>query len=775
MPSQVLTNVEKNFTKGLITEFTGLNFPENAATDTDNCEYTLVGDVLRRLGINYEDNFDTTQFNRQDVAVSYFKWLNAGGDGTSQIFVLQVGNTLHFYKYSDATVTSPMSTTLMPDTVNLQSFLPQGSISTPYTFECEYAEGNGYLFITNPATEPFYLSYIPTIGINATQINIQIRDFVGIQEANVADNVRPAVDTTFHLYNLQNQGWLNTFAWNAASATPNVVNTGPMSFTIPAGLAVIVGARAIAYGNIYYPGTTIIQSQTYVAGNVTSYIGTTLTMNVTVFLTGQGLTATDWTIAPDLSSAQIQTFQVATGLFPSNSDVWWTFKNNSGIYDPATTVNNTSLSTGPAPKGFYIINAFNQNRAALTGLNVPVYNTPKRPSTVAWYAGRAWYTGVNDTQVVAGYYYPYSWTENIYFSQVSINTTQFGRCYQTNDPTSEELFNLLPTDGGVITIQGCGPIYKLFPIQNGLLVFAGNGIWFITGSQGIGFSATDYTITKISSVKTFSATSFVNVLGLPYFWNDEGIYAVTTNQQGGLSVDPITVGTILSFYNEIPTGCRRFARGDYDPVEYVVTWAYRSTDTNSLTDRYSFNRLLNYNTYNKAFYPYSFPEDNPSIQGVSYITGVGGSNAPAAGFKFVASNFTGVTYNFTFAELNDNNYVDWAAVSSSDYESYFITGYKLHGEGQRRFQIPYIYVFSRNEIPTQYKIQGLWDYANTGNSGRWSTSQIARIWSPNFGMVFRRHRIRGQGVVLQIKVKSVSGEPFDIMGWSSFETQNTGV
>jgi hypothetical protein len=57
VPQQLGTTTENNFTKGLITEATGLNFPENAATSTDNCQYTLIGDVTRRLGIDREVNF----------------------------------------------------------------------------------------------------------------------------------------------------------------------------------------------------------------------------------------------------------------------------------------------------------------------------------------------------------------------------------------------------------------------------------------------------------------------------------------------------------------------------------------------------------------------------------------------------------------------------------------------------------------------------------------------------------------------------------------------
>src|SRR5258708_9218309 len=97
MPQQISTSVENNFTKGLITEYTGLSFPENAATDTQNCVYTIIGDVLRRSGIDYEVNFAQPNLDRSDQAVSSFKWDNAGGDGISQLVVLQAGAILSFF------------------------------------------------------------------------------------------------------------------------------------------------------------------------------------------------------------------------------------------------------------------------------------------------------------------------------------------------------------------------------------------------------------------------------------------------------------------------------------------------------------------------------------------------------------------------------------------------------------------------------------------------------------------------------------------------------
>ncbi len=777
MPQQIVTAVENNFTKGLITEATALNFPENAVTDCDNCDFTVLSDVIRRLGIDFEENYTSTSIARAGEAVSYYRWLNAGGDGSSKIFVLQVGSILRFYKYSDATAASPMSTTLMADTVNLSDFTPQGTIFDPSTEECEYSEGNGYLFVTNPAAEPIYISYIQDLPnpISASQINVQIRDFTGIVEANVADNVRPNVNTSFHLYNLQNQGWLNTLTWSTTSSDDEVIALGPITFTVDAGLPVVIGNPAIAYGNIYdFDGR--IKYQTYVAGNVTAYAGTSMTITVTNYLTGLGSTATDWSITPYSASGQISTFKTAVGLYPSNSDVWWYFKNASGVFDPATTAANTTLGSGPAPKGFYILDAFNQRRDLLTGLSVPVYTTYRRPRTTAWHAGRVWYAGIDDTKLAAGYYYPYTWTENIYFSQVANAAAQFGRCYQTNDPTSEDLNQLLPTDGGTITIQGCGRINKLFSIQNGLLVFTANGVWFITGSQGIGFSASDYTVTKISSIKSISSSSFVDVNGLPYFWNEEGIYAVVPQQGGALGVDNVVVSTIQTFYDNIPLESKYYAKGSYNPVEYVIQWVYRDAEANNLTERYTYNRILNHNVFTKSFYPYTIAITPASIQGVAYITNSGGVDAPEAGFKYVASSLNGSMYDVTFADARIDTYEDWSSLEGMPYNSFLVTGYKLRGQAARRWQPQYINMYCKTDgVASGYKIQGVWDYANSGNSGRWSAIQRVINGNSRFDTIIRRHKIRGHGYALQFKISSSDDLPFNIQGWSTVDTVNQGT
>ncbi len=780
MPVQPSSDVDNSFIKGVITEATGLNFPENACTSASNCTFKITGDIVRREGINEEVNGTSHTFNRGGQAVSSYVWTNAGGDGNTNISVQQVGSVISFYNISNSTTSSPLSTQYISQT-DLTTFAVDGAGQFwDVTHECTYSDGNGYLFIYHPNMDTVYCTY-SNGTITPNSIQIQIRDFVGVND-QLSVNTRPVNTGPEHFYNLQNQGWVSSNPWYATSGSTVQAGTGVKTWNIGSGFTITTGTvvqiRGNAAGQPYYVNMN---------GTVTSYSGSNLTINVTSIdgnytVHGTVLYFSSWYFTPT-SIGYINTWVSAEGNYPSNADVWWYFKNSSGVYDPVNTAGNTTLSSGNAPRGHYILNAFLQNRNSISGQQgLTTVQTSNRSTNGTWFAGRVWYTGINASQPASSNTNFYTWTENIYFSQVVEQPSDFGLCYQTNDPTSDKLFDELPTDGGVIVIQGSGNIYKLFPIQNGMLVFAANGVWFITGSQGIGFSANDYTITKISNVRSISSTSYVNVLGLPYFWNEEGIYQVIPTQSGALSVEPITVNTIKTLYNNIPLSSRRYARGDYDPINYVIQWVYRSIDETSITERYTYDSILNYNTFNKAFYPYSVDISNNSINGINYISypyiSING-NTPLPGFKYISSNFT-TQWNLTFSDEHDTTYVDWGNIN---YISTFTTGYKLNGtfpwlrkyQTPLKLQIPYVYVYSRtNGEYIAYYVQGRWDYASVGNSGRWTTQEFVEINDSNYGMKIKRHKIRGRGFVIQLNFTSVDGKPFDFMGWAIRENVNTG-
>lgn len=762
-PQQLATAVENNFTKGLVTEATGLNFPENAATDTDNCEYTLVGDVLRRLGVDKEVNGILTTIDRTGKAINGYKWNNVGGDGTTQFVVTQVGSTLYFWNATTANTIVPLSATLVTS-LSLTPFVATGG-SFDVTKSCDFTDGNGYLFVYHPSCDPIYVNY--SAGVTTGNvIAIRTRDLLGYTD-DISVTTRPATSTitAWHYYNVLNQGWTTVGSWAALSTSTNVTGTGSKAFTVAAGLTITPGDLCSSQ---YSSGA----GYTSWSGTVSSYAGTTLTINITSF-TGTVQFAT-WGIV-STNTATLGTWVGSQGNYPSNADQWWRFKNTSNVFDPTVQVN-IPLSAAPVPRGHFILYEFNQDRNAVSGsgAGLPKVLTTARPTTGTWFQGRIWYTGANASQQGSAQFPFYSWSEKIYFSQVLLSgSTNFGDCFQVNDPTSDEFFDILPTDGGVIHIQGSGAIHKLFSTQNGLLVFAANGVWFITGSQGIGFAANDYTITRLSNIRSISNTSFVDVMGLPYFWNEEGIYHVQAQQNGSLSVESITIGTIQSFYDQIPLSSKKNARAAYDPIEYVIRWVYKDTEASSTTDAFAYDRILNYSVYNKAFFPYSFSITNASINGLVYVAGPGGSNTPEPTIKYISSTGT----SMTFADLHDDDHVDWASVSSSSYDSYFITGYKVRGQAIRMFQPQYIQVWSRlGDQAGGYGIQGIWDYASNQGSGKYgSLENVETPTDAQFGTYKRRHKMRGHGYALQFKITSLNDKPFDVIGWSIVDTINQGT
>lgn len=816
MPQALTPTVQNHFIAGLKTEFTGLNFPENAATETANCVYSLIGDVTRRGGINFETNGSQLAINVNTVARSSFRWLNAGGDGESQIEVEQIGNTLYFFLSSASTVASPLSRQMLGSTVNIPDFQAQGSSANVSQLECQYAAGNGYLFVFHPSCDPFYCTYSFPV-ITGTKISLQIRDVVGINEPGVADNFRPNNLTPEHLYNLLNQGWTQGSGWTAQSSfnsggipLSNVNSSSNMTLQLTSqssSSVIVVGdevnvilAQCAGTGSNPHNNGSV----TLVA-TVTSYngaggaLGLSVTGNSNPALNATGTwSGGNFTLATSpatvtlVNEGFINAWQAATNTYPSNADVWWLYKNTTDQFSPSTTFANVQASTTAAPKGTFLLNPFIQTRDIASGVSpLGAIITTQRPATGTFYQGRVWYAGVNSSQLAQSDEPYYTWTENIYFSQIVQSPKDFSNCYQTNDPTSQTLFEILPSDGGVITIQGCGAIFKLFALRFGLLVFAANGIWFISGSTGVGFTADDFTVTKISSIKTISGTSFVDVQGYPFFWNQEGIYQVSPSSQPGsahspdiqLSVDNLTLGTILTYYSDIPFISKSFARGDYDYINYIIQWAFRSTPEGGPGNRYQYDTILNYNVVTKAFYPYSLPTNSSSfITGIRYIDYPGGvNNGLTPLFKYTTVTGAGEQF-LTFSEENDfTNWVDFIDESFQstgyNYSSFFITGFTPAGSGYlRKTQIPYLYLFMRNTpVPNGCIIQGIWDYASTPDTGRWSGPQSVFGKSAEYGMVYRKLKIRGRGLAFQMKVFSIPGMPFDIMGWSALDATNQGI
>lgn len=498
------------------------------------------------------------------------------------------------------------------------------------------------------------------------------------------------------------------------------------------------------------------------------------------------------------TTTNLTAWDTAQTTMPSNADVMWRFKDSTGAFD-ATNVDDVVAGNTPAPKGHFILELANQDRDTAAGTSGVTSTTTgtQRPSTSAFFAGRLCFAGINKP----------GFNSKIYFSQIVERNTQYGECYQVNDPTSENLFDLLPSDGGVISIPEAGTIMKLKTVPGGLAVFAANGVWFITGSTGLGFTANDYVVQKLSELQTISATSFVDIGGFPSWWTADGIYVMTATSSSNLPViQNITQNKIKTFYDDIPLNSKKYARGVYHPVTGHARWLYKSTDTTQLTETYEFDRILNFNVLTGAFYPWTIADSDVTVNSLiitflpsaaigsetvvdgSSATVIDGDSNTVIAFvqsglkenpfdKFVVSYPDGSSsYNFTFADRLNSDYVDWFTydLTGVDYTSYFITGYKILGNAIRKFQTNWVRIFSRITEQVTYNFQGVWDFANTASgTGRWSgLAQNVVHTDEDYNVASKRLKVRGHGLALQFKVSSASGEPFDIIGWGAFTTTN---
>lgn len=762
---------ENSFIRGLISEATGLNFPKDACTETLNCVFDSKGLVSRRLGIDYEASASTANtVTRNSSAISEGMWESVAGDGNRTFLVVQVGTILHFWNVPSS---GALSANKKSFTVDLSTYAVSGATNIG-TRPCQFASGQGDLFVVHPNCEPLYVSYDSAgDSITTTTVTVRIRDLVGIEES-IPFNVRPSSMTTAHKYNLWNQGWyagymrvLNIngavpspasevpYEWWEDNRTDKAIDGYPSNadvwwtYTNSSGQ---FSAQSIAYAGKTPPSSPAPKGH-FIMKAFQQYKGYSKIESINQ--SGGSSTATvrlyegvPW-FSGDSVTIEGSNLAKFNGTFTVSSI-------GSGLtYDEfvISGVSETTSTDDTTPKeNFYAYLANSEATHITAGTN--------RPSTVAFFAGRVWYGGTT----------AHDFNDKVYFSKIIEQPSDYGRCYQVNDPTAEELSDLLPTDGGVIAIPDMGNLIRMVPVGQDLILFATNGVWRITGSEGIGFRANDYSVSKLSSVPAVSHTSFVNVEGSPIFWNNDGIYAVSPE-----GVQSLTDKTIKTWFGVLPTNAKSNAKGAYNPLKKVVYWLYRSTASTTTDNAYEYDRVLCLNTITGAFYPLSIGTSSgyPTVNGIAvtdYIGAVGSTT------KFITTkNTSGTTFTVTFSEERDTTYKDWETPDVGlDYSSYFTTGFKVPGEGLKQTFGNYINVFCNAEADSSLKLRAKWDYANSANSGEWSSEQEVYVTRTHRDTLRRRVKLRGRGIACQLSFQSSAGKPFNLIGWSMLETVNPG-
>lgn len=489
------------------------------------------------------------------------------------------------------------------------------------------------------------------------------------------------------------------------------------------------------------------------------------------------------------SSTPITQYHAAVGRYPPNNKQWWVARDaTTNEFDPELlkTVYSGNMR---APRGHFVVDAFYIDRSAVSGVpGLPVVATDKRPVSVAFFSGRVWYLSGS----------------NVYFSQLLDDKGKAGFCYQEADPTSEDISDLLPTDGGHIPIPEMAEGLKLVPLGDSIVVFATNGIWSVSGTAS-GFSAVDMSISKINPVGCNSRGSVVEAENQIYWWSSVGIMAMSPKigqfgpVEGVFDRTNISEETIQHYYNNnIPEDRKPFVKGIYDPGTNTIQWLFSDDET---LPNYGYNKILNLDLNLQAFYPWSVKTDNGHfLTGAVLSTKLQKVVHPQIPESFVKFSFAVPTDNgkaLAWGYFYNNNFADWQFVDGVGvpYLSFVENGYELLDDAMRKKATPWIYTYFRKteetlvkqpngdylpDKPSSCLIQVKWNWANSPASGKYSTKFEAYrhtrlpmfteenpVFDTGYPLVQTKHKVRGQGRAIQFRLESDKiGHDFDLIGWA---------
>lgn len=225
--SQSLNQTTRNtFVKGLLTEFSELNFPTEGSVDELNCSLFKAGNRSKRLGLEYETSYqlsaDTFPAN---TLFSTHTWANVDNDPDIEYLVVQAGATLYFYQKN----ATSMSSGLQAFTVDLTAYEFAGGTGAG-TSHVDVASINGRLIVVSPQIDAFYIEKTSG-GISTNLISFKTRDFGFFSDPDLlSEKVNPTNDR--RTYDTRNAGWIGDKG-DAALTAYDAARTGYPPLTHP--------------------------------------------------------------------------------------------------------------------------------------------------------------------------------------------------------------------------------------------------------------------------------------------------------------------------------------------------------------------------------------------------------------------------------------------------------------------------------------------------------------------------------------------------------------
>lgn len=493
---------------------------------------------------------------------------------------------------------------------------------------------------------------------------------------------------------------------------------------------------------------------------------------------------------------------------------WYSGKDADGNYSSSEfgKIYGGTTLTG---NGHYILDFFTKNRqsaSGITGLTKPTDIEASRFRCVESFSGRVFYAGLESAENAG----------TILFSKLADTISDLGVCHQVNDPTSEYLPDLLPTDGGEIKIPDAVKIQKLYAFQNSLFVFAENGVWQISGVDGV-FTADAYSVNRVSRVGLLQPETFVEAEGVPFWWSRFGIHTLSTDPVSGQgSEQNLTIPTIQSFWDAIDSDAKLKVVSTYDSINKRIYWAYPD-DGEAVESK--LNNFLILDIPLQAFFPWRVENQTSStdcVVGLAFYSGYGAKEleldvltnsgaddvVTSAGDDVVSSqvsNFNtgdpaivlicrdGATNKLTFGGFTSSGFLDWG---DTNYSSYAETGYDFIGDLISKKTAPYIVTYCRlteegftgNESigytairPSSLLVSTAWDFnENFQASQQAYRKKFPVVVDPNNldvydypeSVITTRLKVRGSGRSVRIRYESEQGKDFLLLGWGVIQGRN---
>ena len=368
----------------------------------------------------------------------------------------------------------------------------------------------------------------------------------------------------------------------------------------------------------------------------------------------------------------------------------------------------------------------------------------------------------------------------IYYSQVLISPNDAGRCYQSNDPTSAEIPDLLDTDGGVLELEDSRNIKAMRAFRSGVIIFAGNGVWYISGPEA-GFTATAYSVQKITDRGVESAKSIIEGQNVVYYFSNNGVMALTANEFNNLQVQDISEERMRSYFLSNYAGKR--VEGVYDEGNKQCIWWIPEVNGKGLV----------FDTRLGAFYPQKIASTDTYLKSPFTI-----ENAVYYPSAKLATDTLSVDYNFS--SPSNRQFQDFG----EDQSAYLITGFETLGKFSNKKGISQAKVFFRKtetqvtgytdntytyDFPSSCLFQARWDFDSTDAYGKFSgllpsggKGKEMQLYKPmqrgfipteypytfNTGeaLISKKFNIRGNGDAVQFVFRTEANKDLQLLGYS---------